>query len=193
MPVFQKGQYEQGEAGNSPGQAGKEVCELVRTAESVYGCGASLDFRHYPGDEQCYEKGNALANEHVWGDTDAGRGLRTPGSCRVNYVANNVDAVEDGSEQGDEEQQAPAKPQAVFAEEGPAERCGLRGGNRCPGVSVTSLSKWRPRVTRVQTEFPLYADKRTEISMQEIQPAHAAAPLPGLLMACNIASRAKAL
>ena len=46
-------------------------------------------------------------------------------------VANNVDAVEDGSEQGDEERRAPASPQAVFAEEGPAERCGLRGGNRC--------------------------------------------------------------
>ena len=125
-------------ADDSPGKSVEEEWQLARAAESVDGVGTLLDAGHDPGDEECEEEGNALGEDHD--------GRRERGALRWvvgDHVPDDGCAAEKREENHQEDEEAPASPETVRADEDAAKGGGRRGSGR---------SDWRESVVVLRGE-----------------------------------------
>ena len=103
--------------------------EHATVAQAVDGVGTPFDLRHNPGDEKGHEERDELGDE-TGKQAYISLGVGLFRGRRMELVADTVRAVNNGSEEGDEDEQAPAGAKAVFADEDPVESRRLLGWDR---------------------------------------------------------------
>lgn len=115
-----QGQHKKGKTDDSPAESGEKVRNLTAAAQAVDGVGTALDLRHDPGDEEDRDQGDRLVEEHQH-DRHVRGDLLDVWSLRVDLAADEVCSGENNCEHSDEDEQAPASAEAVFADEDLAE------------------------------------------------------------------------